>query len=89
MLLGCNNAKYITVKHVKPVNRHRFFNRKNDKKRKRVKYVKVKILKQSPTVKPAKSKPPKIKKNKEEEPIVSDSTQTEQVINEPDSTGIH
>ncbi|MBL3658366.1 hypothetical protein [Fulvivirga sediminis] len=90
LLIACNSTKYTTVKHVKPVNRNRFFDRKGDKKKKRVKYVKVKILKKSPTVKPKKPKPPKKKKQKNTEELApSDSTKLESIPNEPDSTGIH
>lgn len=81
---GCNNSKYITVKHVKPVNRSRYYHRKKDKRKKRVKYVKVKILKKSAEVKPLKEKA--VKKPK----VKSDSLNTEELApptNEPDSTG--
>ncbi|MEM9390832.1 MAG: hypothetical protein AAGA02_10185 [Bacteroidota bacterium] len=81
---GCNRNKYITVKHVKPVNYNRPYNRKKDKRKKRTKYVKMKILKQSKEVKPAKVKKPKPKKVKEE----VEEGDLEEVINEPDSTGL-
>lgn len=85
LFLGCNNSKYITVKHVKPVNRNRAYNPKKDRRKKKVKYVRVKILKKSAEVKPAKEKVVKKKK------IKSDSTSMKEVITEPtnesDSTG--
>lgn len=88
LLIGCNKNKYITVKHIKPINRNRLFDKKNDKRKKRTKYVKVKILRQSADIKPAKKK--KVKSNKT---IKSDSTNVEaptldEPTNEPDSTGI-
>lgn len=67
----CNSAKYITVKHIKPVNRNSFFNKKKDNRKKRVKYVKVKILRQS---KPEKAPKPQ-------------KSATEKQKNEADSTG--
>ena len=81
---GCNRDKYITVKHVKPVNYKRPYNRKKDKRKRRTKYVRVKILKESREVKPAKVKPPKPKKTKE--PVVEEDL--EEVIDETDSTGV-
>ncbi|MEM6526186.1 MAG: hypothetical protein AAGF85_16230 [Bacteroidota bacterium] len=81
---GCNRNKYIVVKHVKPVSHKRPYNRKKDKRKKRTKYVRMKILKESKEVKPAKIKDPKPKK-------VKDEVQTEdieEVVDEPDSTGI-
>lgn len=85
LLFGCNNSKYITVKHVKPVNRNRAYNPKKDRRKKKVKYVRVKILKKSAEVKPAKEKA--IKKKK----VKSDSLSTKEIIEEPinetDSTG--
>ena len=85
MLFGCNNSKYITVKHVKPVNRNKPYNPKKHKRKKKVKYVRVKILKKSAEVKPAKEKVAKKKK------VKSDSTSTvdpiSEPINEADSTG--
>jgi hypothetical protein len=85
LTFGCNNAKYITVKHVKPVNHKRFYNPKKDKRRKKVKYVKVKILKQSPEVKPAKTKIAKVKKAK----LKDDNSinELDKPTNEADSTG--
>ncbi|WP_040496239.1 hypothetical protein [Fulvivirga imtechensis] len=86
LLFACDSAKYTTVKHVKPDNRNRFFNKKKDKHKKRVKYVKVKILKQSKEVKPPRKKPPKTKKIKETEEIKGQDL--ENVENESDSTGL-
>lgn len=88
LLIGCNNAKYTTVKHIKPVNRNRYFVRKKDKQKRRTRYVKVKILKESKAVKPAKVKPPKVKKAKEEETEDTEED-LEDPINESDSTGIY
>lgn len=86
LFLGCNNSKYITVKHIKPVNRnHRSYNPKKDRKKKKVKYVRVKILKKSAEVKPAKAKVVKKKK------VKSDTIPAKGLITEPtnetDSTG--
>lgn len=86
LLIGCNNSKYITVKHVKPINRNRYYNPKKDKKKKKVKYVKVKILKKSAEVKPAKAKAPKKKKIVESD-SVSNVNQIVEPTNEADSTG--
>ncbi len=87
LLVGCNNAKYITVKQVKPINRNSYYNPKKDKKKKRVKYVRVKILKKSPEVKappPKKVKPAKAVKSEE-----MDSTEDlEAPTNEQDTTGL-
>lgn len=85
LLSGCNNSKYITVKHVKPINRNRFYNPKKDKKKKKVKYVKVKILKKSAEVKPAKAKP--VKKKSVKSDSLSNKNQLVQPTNEADSTG--
>jgi hypothetical protein len=85
LTFGCNNAKYITVKHVKPINRSRFYHPKKDKRKKKVKYVKVKILKKSPIVKPAKTKVAKVKKSK-----LKDDNSIDEIVeptNEADSTG--
>lgn len=84
LLPACNNAKYTTVKHIKPVNRARYYNRKKDKRKKRVKYVKVRILKKSAEVKPPREKPVKTRKSQ------VDSLSTDELVpptNEPDSTG--
>ena len=81
---GCNRNKYITVKHVKPVNYKRPYNRKKDKRKKRSKYVKMKILKESKEIKPAKQKKVKPKKAKEE----TKEVELEEVIDEQDSTGV-
>ena len=81
---GCNRDKYITVKHIKPVSHKRPYNRKKDKRRKRTKYVRVKILKESKEIKPAKVKAPKPKKTKE--PVLEEDL--EEVIDETDSTGV-
>ncbi len=65
--LGCNQGNYVTVKHVKPVNRNRYYNPGKDKRKKRVKYTKKKILKRSPNTPAApakakrKAKPPQKK----------------------------
>lgn len=83
--LSCNRDKYIVVKHVKPVNYKRPYNRKKDKRKKRTKYVRMKILKQSKEIKPAKTKAPKQKKVKKEE---VEESELEEVVNEPDSTGL-
>lgn len=66
-VLGCNQGNYVTVKHVKPVNRNRYYNPSKDKRKKRVKYTKKKILKRSPKTATApvknrkKTKPPQKK----------------------------
>lgn len=78
---ACNSANYTTVRHVKPVNRNRGYIPGKDKRKKRVKLVKKKILKRSPEI-----KPPKKKRVKEKE-IELDSTAIPPP-NEPDSTGI-
>ena len=85
LTFGCNNAKYITVKHVKPINRSRYYNPKKDKRKKKVKYVKVKILKKSPKVKPAKTKITKVKKSKLKDDNSID--ELDEPTNESDSTG--
>jgi hypothetical protein len=53
---GCNQANYTTVKHVKPVNRNRYYNPQKDKAKKRVKYTRKKILKRSPATPTVKKK---------------------------------
>jgi hypothetical protein len=66
---GCNQGSYTTVKHVKPVNRNRYYNPKKDKQKKRVKYTKKKILKRSPktpTAPSRKKKPPKEPKQRQD-----------------------
>jgi PBP1b-binding outer membrane lipoprotein LpoB len=83
LLFGCNNTKYITVKHVKPVNRNRFYNPKKDKRKKKVKYVKVKILRKSPEVKAPRHKAKKTKKVEPAKVVNEIKAPT----NAPDSTG--
>lgn len=61
--VGCNQGNYVTVKHVKPVNRNRYYNPKKDKQKKRVRYKKMKILKRSPEVKSKPTKDPKKKRS--------------------------
>ncbi|MEP2771935.1 MAG: hypothetical protein ABJH05_07285 [Fulvivirga sp.] len=83
-LFACNSANYTTVRHVKPNNYNRAYNPAKDKRKKRVKYVKKKILKRSKAVKVPKQRKPK---NKE---VVQDSVSVEELkppTNEPDSTG--
>ena len=83
-LFACNSANYTTVRHVKPRNYNRAYNPAKDKRKKRVKYVKKKILKRSKPVKVPKQKPPKQKT------VTTDSTTVEEIkqpTNEPDSTG--
>lgn len=79
LLFACNRANYVTVKHVKPVNRNGYYNPKKDKRKKRVKYVRMKILKQSKEVKPPRKKAPKKKKEENLDTIQHES----------DSTGLH
>lgn len=73
-LIGCNQANYTTVKHVKPVNRNRYYNPKKDKAKKRVKYTRKKILKRSPETPTA---PSKMKKKPREKPQRQDTVQYE------------
>ncbi len=79
---GCNQGNYITVKHVKPVNRNRYYKKNKDKKKKRVKYVKMKILKRSPQTASA----PKQKKMKPKNQMAPPA-KTDTVQYESDSTG--
>ena len=93
ILFGCNRTRYVTVKHVKPVNRNSYYNKKKDRKKKRVKYVRVKILKESKYVKAPREKKKKEKKQKEEEEEITEEEETnleelEEPTNEPDSTGL-
>ncbi|GAA0894043.1 hypothetical protein GCM10009122_37230 [Fulvivirga kasyanovii] len=88
ILVGCNRASYITVKHVKPVNHNRYYNKKKDKRKKRTKYVKVKILKQSKAVKPPREKPPKKKKDKKDKEQETEKSIPDETQNEADSTGL-
>ena len=88
---GCNQTRYVTVKHVKPDNRNRPYNKKKDRRKKRVKYVRVKILKQSKEVKPPRAKPVKAKKTKEtttEETATGEIEPPAEPTHEPDSTGL-
>lgn len=71
---GCNQANYTTVKHVKPVNRNRYYNPKKDKAKKRVKYTRKKILKRSPETPTA---PSKMKKKPKDKPQRQDTVQYE------------
>jgi len=87
---SCNSGRYTTTKHVKPLNRNRYYNRAKDKRKKRVHIVKRKILKRSPEIKPKKKKPPKKKSVRQDsvQQIQSDSLSIQKnVTNEPDSTG--
>ena len=79
---GCNQGNYITVKHVKPVNRNRYYKPGKDKQKKRVKYVKMKILKRSPQTASAPSPKKKKSGNRMEPPAKPDT-----VKNETDTTG--
>ncbi len=92
IIIGCNRTQYITVKHVKPDNRNRQYSRKKDRKKKRVRYVKMKILKQSKEVKPPRKKLVKKKKQEEEseegELDANEVPQPDEPVNEPDSTGL-
>ena len=78
---ACNSANYTTVRHVKPINRNRGYNPSKDKRKKRVKLVKKKILKRSPEI-----TPPKEKRTKDKE-VELDSIAIPPP-NEPDSTGL-
>ena len=92
LMLACSSgAKYKTVKVVKPVNRNRFYKPGKDKRKKRVKYVKKKILVRSVAPKPPKSKPVKEKKVESDSLNTAqpDSLSTEKPIpNEQDTTGL-
>lgn len=92
ILLGCNRTKYATVKHVKPVNRNRYFDKKKDRRKKRVKYVKMKILKESKYVKAPRKKKKKEKKKDEDDDETTLETleegELEETTNEADSTGL-
>ncbi len=75
---ACNQGNYVTVKHVKPVNRNRYYNPKKDKKRKRVRYKKMKILKRSPNPPkaPARSKPAEKKAPQKQDTVQYESDTT-------------
>jgi len=91
LLQGCNNSKYITVKHVKPINRNRYYNPKKDRRKKKVKYVRVKILKKSAEVRPAKVRAPKKKKIKSDSLNTSTTDSVDDIeenTDEQDSTGL-
>jgi len=89
LALSCNSANYTTVRHVKPLNRNRYYNPSKDKRKKRVHTVKKKILKRSKAVKPPRQKKPKKKQVQSDstQNIKSDSLNIEKPTNEPDSTG--
>ncbi len=75
MAFGCSKD-YYSVKHVTSKNRNRYYDRKKDKGKKRVKIVNKKIVRQKGYAKT--EKPPKKKKE----------AQLEQTIpNESDTTG--
>lgn len=90
-LLACNTANYTTVRHVKPNNYNRAYNPAKDKRKKRVKYVKKKILKRSKAVKVPRQKTKKKSITQDStKTVIQDSTAVEQIKqpnNEPDSTG--
>ncbi len=83
-LYACNSANYTTVRHVKPNNYNRAYNPAKDKRKKRVKYVKKKILKRSKAVKVPRQKTAKKKE------VAQDTLSIDEIkppTNEPDSTG--
>ncbi len=67
------------------MNRNRFYNPKKDKRKKKVKYVRVKILKKSAEVKAPRKKKIKPKSSKVDSARVVEPIKAP--TNEPDSTG--